>query len=328
MRTEPRILLSCVCENEKGFHERVLLLLATARSLGGRLAHSLIVVNVVGAPDAGFVRSIERLGAELRIVPGPGAGRPPHANKLRMLELAGREDFDVLLAVDCDIAVARDPTPLISSEAISVVPADTDPLHTAQWRELLATLEIAPRQRSVRATTTGRPMPPYFNSGVVAVPRGLCAPLLSSWSAALDEVSELWLRDAKVIPRSKRFFADQYALMAALLRDGLPWSAASRELNFPTHVSLNAGLVRGLRPALLHYHEEFDHRGFLFRPRCAVANAAADHVNRCHRDSAGVAYAGLRPRPLHSHANVRLRRLGQRGRAAQRKARRRVGIGA
>jgi hypothetical protein len=321
----PRILLSCVCENERRFHDRVLLLLATARRLGGRLAYSPVVVNVVGAADAGFVRRVVQLGAEVRIVPRSATGRPPHANKLRMLELGGRSDFDVLLAVDCDIAVARDPTPLISSEAISVVPADTDPLRTAQWREMLAGLGIAQPELSVRATTTGRCMHPYFNSGVVAVPRRLCSPLLSSWSAALDEVSELWLGDAKVIPRSKRFFADQYALMAALARDGVPWRPASRELNFPTHVSLNTGLVHGLRPALLHYHEEFDHRGFLFRPRCAVANAAADRVNRCHEDSAGLAYTGLRPRPLHSHANVRLRRLGQRGRAAQRKARRRVG---
>src|SRR5437016_1777253 len=127
MRTGPRVLLSCACEDRADFHARVEMLVGSARRLGGSLATSPLVVNVVGGADAAFARRVEALGAEVRVVPRAPAGVPAHANKLCMLALHDRDDFDVLLAVDCDVAVARDPSPLIRAGAIGVVPADTDP---------------------------------------------------------------------------------------------------------------------------------------------------------------------------------------------------------
>ena len=325
MRKRPRLLLSCTCEDRADFHARVEMLLGSARRLGGSLAFSPLVVNVVGGADPAFAARVQALGAEVRVVARAPAGAPPHANKLCMLSLHDRDDFDVLLAVDCDVAIARDPAPLIGAGTIGVVPADTDPLGESQWHALLAALRIEPGPRRVHATTTGRPMYPYFNSGVVTVPRALCAELLARWTDALHELTELWPREPRLIPRSKRFFTDQYALMAALRRGGLPWAVASRELNFPTHVPLHGPTVAGLKPALLHYHSEFDEHGLLFRPRCAVAETAADLVNRSHSQAAGIPYRGLRSRPLHGHAHLAVTRLGERGRGAKRRLRGTIG---
>lgn len=306
--TRDRLLLACVAEDRPEFHKRVETLVSSARHLGGSLADSSIVINMVGSADSAFVRRMHDANAVVRVVPRFTDGRPAHANKLRMLDMHEREDFDILLAVDCDVAVAGDPMRHIDAHAISVVSADVDPLSDHRWRALFDGLALAPGHRTVRATTTGRPMYPYFNSGVVAVPRCLCADLLAAWTQALADLDLLWRRQPNVIPRAKRFYADQYALMVALRR-GLPWVAASPELNFPTHVSLHQPTVSELQPTLLHYHAEIDNDGFLFRPRCPVAEPAVDRVNRSRAKTLDLQYRGMQTRPLGDRAHLSAGRL-------------------
>lgn len=291
----PRLLLTCVAEDTPHFHARVELLVGSARRHGGALADAPILVNLLDSADPAFAARMEAAGVETRVVPRlqPGVAT---VNKLRMLESDDRDDVDVLLAVDCDIAVAADPTPYVTCDAIGVVPADVDCFTEREWRGVDASLELPPSARSLRAACTGRPMRPYFNSGVIAVPRRLRAPLLDAWTAALRDLDALYDREPALIPRSKRFFADQVALAIALRR-GLPWTGASRALNFPTHVPLHRPTLADVQPALLHYHGEIDAAGFLLQPRCAIAVAAAERVNRSRAEALGLPYETLRSRP-------------------------------
>jgi hypothetical protein len=279
------------------FHAGVENLVSSARRLGGALAASPILINMLDGADRAFVRRMQALDAEVRIVPRIRDGGVAQANKLRMFEIQGRTDFDVLLAVDCDIVVAADPTPHVAQDAISVVPADVDAFSDGQWRQIFQGLALQPPERGLTATRTGKPMYPYFNSGVIGVPRVLCGELLAVWTRALHDLDQLWRREPRMIPRNRRFFRDQVALAVALAR-GLPWTAASRELNFATHVALHPATVAGLRPALLHYHSEIDKQGFLLRPRCPVAESAAERVNRSRAQALGLTYRSLRRRPL------------------------------
>jgi hypothetical protein len=295
--TPPRLLLSCVSEDRTIFHRRVENLVSSARCLGGALASSAIVVNMVDGADSAFVRRMEALDAEVRIVPRITDGGVAQANKLRMLELHERTDYDILLAVDCDIAVAADPAPHLSGDAISVVPADMDPFTDSQWRRIFEGLALERPEPSVQASTTGRSMYPYFNSGAIGVPRAMCAALFANWMQALKDLDELWRRQPNLIPRRRRFFTEQLGLAVALWR-GLPWVVASRELNFATHVALHGPTVEGLRPSLLHYHSDADEDGFLFRPRCPVAEPAADRVNRSRAEALDLTYECLRARPV------------------------------
>lgn len=306
--TPPRLLLSCVSEDRPIFHTRVENLVGSARWLGGSLASSSVVVNMVDSADQAFVKRIEALDAEVRVVPRVAHGGVAQANKLRMLEIHEREDFDVLLAVDCDIAVAEDPASHVSDNAISVVPADMDPFTDGQWMQIFDGLALERRERSVRATTTGQPMYPYFNSGVIGVPRGLCADLFTAWMRALQDLDDLWQRQPGIIPRRRRFFTEQLGLSVALWR-GLPWIVASRELNFATHVALHGPTVQGLRPALLHYHSDADDEGFLFRPRCPVAEPAVDRVNRSRAEALNLTYEHLRTQPVRDRARCVIKRL-------------------
>jgi hypothetical protein len=302
-----RLLLSCVAEDRPRFHQRVEILVGSARSMGGSLADSPILVNMVESVDRAFARRIEALDAEVRVVPRVTDGGVGFANKLRMLDVHEQKDFDVLLAVDCDIAVAEDPTRLVSADRISIVPADRDPLTDSQWHKLLDGLGLKHLEKSVSAIATGQRMYPYFNSGVIGVPRGLCAELLLAWTQALKALDRLWQLQPDLVSVDERFFTDQFALMAALA-SGLPWTAASPELNFGTHVDLHGPAVEGLRPTLLHYHREVDGDGFLFRPRCSLAEPAVDRVNRSRAQTLGIPYRGLRTRSRLSRARLQLER--------------------
>jgi hypothetical protein len=295
--SSPRVLLACVSEDRPDFRANVEDLVGSARRLGGRLAHAAIVVNMLDSCDPAFADRLSALGAEVRVVAPMAYGGVAQANKLRMLEL-GRErrDFDILLAADCDVAVAADPVAHLSSESISVVPADKDLFEETLWREIFRALELEPGERSLVAGMTGRAMYPYFNSGVIGVPRSQCQALLASWTAALGDLEELWRQRPKMVPRRKRFYIDQLAFAIALSR-GLPWTLASRELNFATHVPLHGPTVAGLRPAMLHHHGVLDEDGFLHRPRCRVAEPAADRVNRARADALRLSYTGLRTAP-------------------------------
>jgi hypothetical protein len=175
------------------------------------------------------------------------------------------------------------------------VPADVDAFSEGQWRAIFAGLALDRPERSLTATTSGKPMYPYFNSGVLGVPRPLCGELLNEWTRALSDVAQLWLLQPRLNSRKARFYTDQLALAVALAR-GLPHQAVGRELNFPTHVRLHTPTVRELNPALLHYHAEVDEQGFLLRPCSPTAERAADLVNRSRARTLDLPYGGLRGR--------------------------------
>jgi hypothetical protein len=301
-----RVLIACVAEDRPAFHRRVETLCCSLRALGGPIGGSDAVAIMLGSAEGAFVQRMRALDVEVCVVAQAGDARPAHANKLAMLELCRRRDFDVLLALDCDVALARDVTVQLHGEALTLTPADTDPLSDAQWRALFSRLSVGAGQRSLRATRTGAPMYSYFNSGVLAVPRELGTRLLAGWEQALEQLRRLCSADPRIVPPSRRFYADQLALAVAVRR-GLPWVAASPELNFPTHLAPHEPTVRGLSPALLHYHDEADRHGFLYRPVCPLAHGAADEINRARATLCERPYGGLRPRPAPSAARVRVR---------------------
>jgi hypothetical protein len=309
----PRVLLACVAEDTARFHTRVETLVRSARALGGSLAGAPIVVTMVDSAQPSFAARMRMLDTEVRVVPRRGDAQPAHANKLAMLDLCGRPGVELLLALDCDVALARDPRELLREDAITAAAADLDPLGERRWRALCQALGLPDPELCLTATATGKPMCAYFNSGVMAIPSELGKPLGRAWEQALQDVRVLWARAPWIVPRSRRFYADQLALAVALAR-GLPWACATPELNFPTHLPLHEPAVQRLDPALLHYHAEADRDGLIFRPRSRAARPGADRVNRVLA-GAPDSYRGLRPRPLASRSRLAVRRQLSRARA-------------
>jgi hypothetical protein len=291
-----KVLVSCATENRPDWLARVESLLLSLREFGGSLARSAFVVNVVGAPPYDWARRLEELGATLRVVERHSDGNAC-ANKLRMLELAGEADFDVLLMLDCDIVVAGDPLPWARLDRVAAKPVDIDFLRSTDWRRLIEAVPLPGLRRELRASSTGRPTYPYFNSGVIFVPRALCGPLGAAWVARHDQLLG-FLEDGTLSTRL-RFFSEQLAFAVALGAEGIPCSPLPVGLNFPTHVRVHSSALRE-RPAplVLHYHAELDEDGFLLRPVAAEARDAAERVNRARADALGIDYSGAATSPL------------------------------
>src|SRR3954452_14403605 len=120
-----KVLFACVAENRPEWAEKAHGLAFSIRTLGGTLAESPIVVHFVGDPSPELARPLERLGAEIRVVKRLDQ-RNAFANKLRMLEMDEHADFDVLAALDCDVAVLGDFADRVPTAVIGAKPADYD----------------------------------------------------------------------------------------------------------------------------------------------------------------------------------------------------------
>jgi hypothetical protein len=301
-----KLQISCLSENTPQWFSRVQSLALSIRRLGGEVGNAAIVAHFVGGVDERFASELARLEVAVEVVePFPGMARP--TNKLRMFEAGAGASFDLLVALDCDVVVVDDFADRLSGDRIGVKPADYPRLGQRDWHQLYARAGLPLPAPSLIATSTGEPIPPYFNSGVVTVPRELMGVLGENWRRAHRDLTGWLDEDPHLIPRHLHYFADQIALALALARSGAPFQALPVGMNFPTHAPVApAALAADPRLSVLHYHGEADARGFLLRPRCERAAAAADAFNEYRAEWLGLEYAGLGSRPRLERARERL----------------------
>jgi hypothetical protein len=273
------------------------------------------VANFVGGIDSAAGRLIEGLGAEVRVVARVDQ-RNPYLNKLRMLELESAADFDVLAALDCDTIVVRDLSPHLSAESVGAKPADFDRLEPAQWRRLYEALGVTQPAGTFIATSSGQRMGPYFNSGVLLVPRGYCEPLLDAWTRMSDRILVLYREHSSIVPEQWRVYLDQYSLACALAATAIPVHALPSELNYPTHIPVHPSARSGIEPVILHYHKNVTPDGFLTRSRDEQLNHDLNTFNLRRSAALGIAYSRLPNLPL----KARARRTLVRGRTVMQTA--------
>lgn len=275
-----KVRITCLGENSLGWFTRVQNLALSLRRVEGPLSDAEMVANFVSDVEPDFTAKLAQLGVAVRVVePMPGDLGP--ANKLRMFELGDDGEFDVLVALDCDIVIVKDFLEWVPSAAVGAKAADFDRLKIRDWHKLCKVAKLdAHREERLRATTTGRLIPPYFNSGVVTVPRDLCADLRIAWTESYE-----WLRarlrdDPHLLPRHLHWFADQVSLAMAIPAAGLPYVELPVGMNYPTHVSTRQTVtVADVEPSILHYHSDIDAGGFLIPPTDGPARAQVERFN-------------------------------------------------
>ncbi|MBJ7521558.1 MAG: hypothetical protein JHC84_17800 [Solirubrobacteraceae bacterium] len=295
MTAGPSIAYGCAAEPTADWVDRVALLAWSLRNLGGTSADAPLHACFAGPTAALDLTALRELDVRVHEV-APFDARISYANKLRLLEL-DLGGADALAMLDCDIVVAGDPAPLLAPHAarMAAKPADQDPLDVAGWARLCSALEIAVPPRDAVATCTGAPMPRYANSGVVVVPAGAVDSVRDRWRHWLYRVVDVLQADPLVVPRARRLFADQYALMAVLAERSsamLPVAA-----NCPTHVGIHRSVDLGGEPALLHYHARMWPSTLLQRPVAPSVRPAAARFNSARAAALGITDPGLREPP-------------------------------
>lgn len=315
MTSPPRIAFGCVAEPSAWWAGRVELLAWSLRTLGGAAADAPFHACFAGSVPANLMRPLLDLGVTVHEVE-PFDRRISYGNKLRLLEVE-LGDVDALVMLDCDIVVVADPMPVLAPHAdvLAAKPADQDPLDAPGWARLCGALGIAVPPRDVVATCTGAPMPRYANSGVVLVPAAERDAVRVSWGSWLYRVLDVLAADPLVVPRARRLFADQYALMAVLAER--PSAMLAPAANCPTHVGIHGGVDLGGELALLHYHARMWPSTFLQRPVSNVACAAAARYNAARARELDVPDPGLLDPPPATRLRDVARDLGTRVRATR-----------
>ena len=269
------VLVACVAENRPDYHIKVANLVGTLRSLGGSLASVRIMVHYIDTVDPGVRELLEQAGVEVRITDRIDP-RCPHANKLRMLE--GVDGAEILVAMDVDMAVARDFRLHLHARVVGAKVVDINPLSEIEWRQLYDYAGLTmPGERYV-CTSGGAITPPYFNSGLIAIPVEWIASLRSAWGLYIG-----WLLDAVGdLPWLERhaFFTDQLALALALQAIGCPRQPFPIEMNFPTHLAVAPAFSpQDVEPCVLHYHDRMNADGTLAPTSYRSPNLAVQRVN-------------------------------------------------
>lgn len=290
----PRVLFSCVGEDRPDWHQKMGNLVLSIRRFGGALAQAPVVVNVVGSAERGFVERMDRLDALVQVVQPVDAGRPTF-NKLRMLELT-QPDFDVLVALDCDLILRGDITAELRPDELRAVPAGRSHLPARAWQRLYERRQLALPPKATVMAVSGEMTYPYFNSGVVFVPRSSCSLLRRHWHLQRE-----WVRTPPGVEfTGEQAGKDQVPFALALASSGVSVRA------LPVNLNLSVTRLRPAKPYrrqwgppfFFHYHRLTDARGFLLPSPNTRINTYLDEFNQARADHLGLAYAGLGRVPL------------------------------
>jgi hypothetical protein len=285
-----RLLVATVAEDRAPYRHEVEVLFSTLRHFGGNLSNARCIAYFVRSAAPALIERLASLDVAVKIVE-PVDERYVYANKIRMLDPS--EDCDYLLALDNDIVVCRDFSDHISGTALAAKPVDTDPLGLQLWQATFEHFEVEfPLARFATSFTLAETIP-YFNSGVVLIPRPHLDQLREQWTIFIDRILDCY----KELPSLGEYFfvADQVALSLAIVRARLPYRALPLEMNFPTHRPVHASFgPERLQPYLLHHHHLTTRGGSLRRGSHKELNRSIAKVNRFIR--------GNPTEPLRSHA--------------------------
>lgn len=177
MKPAGNIVIPCVGENNDEHFLKIFTLLKSIKLCGGTLSYQAVpVACFIDSVDSSFKERLAALGVETHVVERFDK-RCPHANKLRMLE--EEKDYDILVALDIDVVVAKDFSKYLEPDCISAKVVDYNPLTSDAWQQLFAFFGLSyPTERYVTTfTCEPKPIVPYFNSGVIIIPQKYVRPL-------------------------------------------------------------------------------------------------------------------------------------------------------
>jgi hypothetical protein len=302
----PRPLFSCIAENDGAWTEKVASLILSLRTFGGSVADAPFVVNVVGDVSSTFAARVAELGAETRIVTRSAEGVPPTI-KVEMLELVDEYDFDVLVALDCDVIVTGDIAPFLSSSTVRAALEGRDTTFSGDdWDSIYEAMRVDPGPRDRVLSSSGALSYPYYNTGVVMVPATMCRQLARSWREHIRSFERWCEHDDK--PFRVRWWADQVGFAAAIASGDIALERLPVALNVHSNLRVHRSYLNELKaPFVIHYHQQYDDKGFLLACREARLDPYIDSFNLARAEHLGLGYPGLQRPSLARRAQTAAR---------------------
>jgi hypothetical protein len=256
-----RLAVVCVAEPNTRYYTAVKRLFESAIHCAG-ISPACLRAVFIDSVDRAQARRISELGACVQVAPRVEL-HCAHANKLHALK--GNEGADVVLAVDCDVAFAADPTPFLSwsSKGIEARPAARDRIGLTAWLAIFERMGVPLPTKRMRTLISREVTIPFFNSGVLAVPTARASGLATSWSGWLKNLASA--QTDFLLLRQHQYHWDQIALALAFASENIDVGELPLSLNFPAHPLLTPSLsaVETVDPIILHYHDNVTPSGLI-----------------------------------------------------------------
>ena len=252
-----KILIATQCTPIEPWKSEVLRLFKSLNLFGGNLMQAKKVACFSESIDDDFKNELEELGVIVHLIESLDS-RYPYANKIQMLQI--KEDYDVLIALDTDVIITGDFSDFIDENKISAKCVDTDSLGLENWKKLFEFFKLDVPSERFQTSITNEKTIPWFNSGVLFIPKKFSSQLYNSWikynKKLLDNYYSLDFVSKNSLTHDHKFaFTDQYALALAIHEIKLPYIQLPLGFNFPTHYSIHPDfLPQNVEPFLIHYH--------------------------------------------------------------------------
>jgi len=252
-----KILIATQCTPIEPWKSQVLRLFKSLNLFGGNLAQAKKVACFSESIDENFKKELEELGVKIIFIKSLDS-RYAYANKIQMLQI--KEDYDVLITLDTDIIITGDFSNYIDKNTISAKIVDTDSLGLENWEKLFEFFKLDIPSDRFQTCITNDTTIPWFNSGVLFIPKKFSSQLYNSWikynKKILENYYTLNFISKNSLTHDHKFaFTDQYALALAIHEIKLPYIQLPLGFNFPTHYSIHPDfLPQNVEPFLIHYH--------------------------------------------------------------------------
>ena len=275
-----RILIGCTVKdkNREYANLEAEYIFRTLDKFGGELKNSKKIACFVENPDSLLKEILESMNVQIKI-PNQLDDRYPFANALLVLQEGIQEDVDVIAMLDTDIVITKDFTEHLSATKILIKPEDSDPFSLNDWNQLFDFFQIPFPKERFYTSCSGQKTIPYFNGGVIIIPKKFAVELLEYWKYFIKQI----LDKKNQLP--KRFiekirFTGQFAFSLALIKSKFPYDPLPLSMNYPysgtVHASENP---ESLDPFIIHHHHSIlENRNLMHCPYDNI-NSKIDEVN-------------------------------------------------
>ncbi len=264
---------SCVIDDHPRFQLEALRWFTSLTELAG-VEPGDLVVHVVGPTSTEALDYLRGRGVAIVGV-GRFDPRSPHCNKVAAALALAKVGVDgVAVLSDTDVAFLEDPRRLaVPDAAVAGKPVDA-PVPPPEVVE--AIFDAAHLRRPARVPLAGEEstVAGNFNGGLYLVPGKQLARVATAWASWAR-----WLLDRAELLEEWTVYVDQVAMALGLADVGLDALLLEIRWNTPVH---DASRIRADAPvpAMIHYHQQVDHRGKLTKTGVPSIDGQIDRVNQ------------------------------------------------
>ena len=256
-----RILIGCSVKSKNADFANIETeyLFKTLLEFGGKIGNAKKIACFTEEPDSSIKEILENLQVQIRIVE-PVDNRQSFGNKIRILDEGIKEDVDVIVMLDTDIVIAGDFSQFLGTQKIMIKQEDSDPFTLSDWKQMFDFFKLPLPQERFQTSCSGQETIPYFNGGVMIIPKLHASELLEQWKyflkQLLDKQNNLPPKFSENPHDNKqpRFF-DQIAFSLAITKSKLPYEILPLSMNYPYSGTVHhSEHPETLEPFIIHHH--------------------------------------------------------------------------